>query len=51
MSDHPVIECQDCGYILRHLTAAEEAQVAQMPQNFVWYCNPCSKERSRQWDL
>ena len=41
MIEDPVLECQDCGEVVKRLTRAEEAQVADRPYNFVVYCRRC----------
>ena len=38
----PVLECQDCGEVLRELSAAEAQAVAARPYDFVVYCGPCA---------
>ncbi|WP_162802103.1 hypothetical protein [Ornithinimicrobium murale] len=40
-----VLECQDCGDVVRKLTAGEAQQVAASPHNFVVFCNQCRRER------
>lgn len=37
------LECQDCGAILRELTAAEQQKIARDPYNFIFYCRECLK--------
>lgn len=41
MLDDPVLECQDCGKVLRHLSPAEAQKVAANPYNFIAYCSRC----------
>jgi hypothetical protein len=41
----PVIECQDCGYVLRKMTSAESKRAAQRPYDFEWWCYTCRKDR------
>lgn len=47
MQDDPVIECQDCGRVIRTLTPAEAQQVAARPYNFIVFCYPCKQENER----
>lgn len=47
MRTEPVLECQDCGAILRHLTAEEAAEVAVRPYDFIRYCWACRRDRER----
>lgn len=43
MSFHePTLDCQDCGTVLRKLTAAEARQVADNPYNFIVFCRSCA---------
>lgn len=42
--DDPVLECQDCGTVVKRLTPGEAQQVAERPYNFVVYCDRCRKE-------
>lgn len=44
MREDPVLECQDCGRVLRHLTPGEAQQVAEHPYNFIFFCAICQKE-------
>jgi uncharacterized protein with PIN domain len=41
----PILECQDCGSVLRRLSAAEAAEVAARPYDFVRYCGTCARDR------
>lgn len=41
MSLDPTLDCQDCGVVLKHLTAAEAQLVANYPQNFIVRCPTC----------
>lgn len=43
MLDQPVLECQDCGRVLRTLSPAEAQQVADNPYNFIFFCVPCQR--------
>lgn len=50
MLDDPVLECQDCGAVLRTLSPAEAQKVAANPYNYVLYCALCQdigQDRSR----
>ena len=38
-----VLECQDCGMVLRELSKAEYYRVAANPYNFIVYCFQCGK--------
>lgn len=40
-----VLECQDCGAVLRRLTPAEAQQMADRPDDFVAYCSDCRRAR------
>ncbi|WP_157497207.1 hypothetical protein [Leifsonia sp. Leaf264] len=40
----PTLDCQNCGGVLRKLTAAEAQQVAANPYNFIAFCSPCGAE-------
>ena len=46
MYDNPVLECQDCGVVLRELTLAEAQQVAANPYNFIVFCKLCQRDQS-----
>ena len=39
-----VLECQDCGVVLRELTAAEAQQVSLRPYDFVVRCSQCQRD-------
>ena len=39
----PVLECQDCGQIVRQLDAREARMVAERPYDFVVLCRRCSE--------
>lgn len=41
--DVEVLECQDCGEVVRELTPAEAQQVADRPYNFIVRCHECRK--------
>lgn len=42
MPEHePVLECQDCGAVVRKLTPAEAREVAARPYDFIVYCGRC----------
>lgn len=48
MNDGPaVLECQDCGAILRELSAQEEQDMIRNPYNWITYCGPCRVARSK----
>lgn len=46
----PVLECQDCGEVLRELTDALAQQVALRPYDHVAYCAECRRLRRLTWD-
>lgn len=37
----PVLECQDCGDVLKRLTPEENQRVAANPHSFIVYCGRC----------
>lgn len=37
----PVLECQACGTVLRHLTWEEADEVSRRPYDFVLFCDEC----------
>jgi len=39
------LDCQDCGDVVRTLTAAEAQEVAERPYDFVVYCVRCRNDR------
>lgn len=41
MYDQPVLECQDCGDVVRELSDAEAQRVADSPYDFIVYCHSC----------
>lgn len=43
----PVLECQDCGRVLRTLSPVEAQQVADKPYNFILLCAPCGREEDQ----
>lgn len=47
VGDYPneVLECQDCGRVLRRLTGSEAQRVAERPYDFVVYCEECRRAR------
>lgn len=45
MNSDPVLECQDCGRVLRHLSTGEAQQVADNPHNLIAYCSSCAEFR------
>lgn len=45
MQPDPVLECQDCGKVLRHLSPGEAQKVADNPYNFIAYCAMCTQLR------
>lgn len=47
MNDGPaVLECQDCGTVIRELSKAEEQDMARNPYNWITYCRLCWTARS-----
>lgn len=48
MNQPPVLECQDCGDVVRELSAAEAQRVANRPYDFVVYCGPCQADRDKE---
>lgn len=40
-----VLECQDCGKVLRELGAAEAQKVADNPYNFMAFCRSCMRDQ------
>ncbi len=42
------LECQDCGTLIRELSADEAARVADRPYDFVVYCRGCRPARIRK---
>jgi hypothetical protein len=45
MDAHPVLECQQCGRVLRHLTYAEAQKIADNPYDYVFICGDCTPRR------
>lgn len=43
--DPGVLECQDCGRVIRHLSVVEAQRIAVNPYNFVFWCDDCSRKR------
>lgn len=41
-----VLECQDCGDVVKVLEPVEAQQVAEKPYNFIVYCARCKREQS-----
>lgn len=41
MFEDPVLECQDCGIVLRTLSPAEAQKVAANPYNYIALCMLC----------
>lgn len=48
MSQKSVLECQDCGEVIRRLSDSEAQQVAGAPYNFVRYCRSCAEDREAE---
>lgn len=48
LHDEEVLECQQCGCVLKRLTPAEAQQVALRPHNFVMYCTSCARDHPGQ---
>ena len=46
-----VLECQDCGTVLRVLTAEERRQVVDSPHAFVRWCGACVRSRRQSAGL
>lgn len=44
----PVLECQDCGIVIKELTPEEVRLVAANPQNFIIWCGPCGAALLRE---
>lgn len=45
--DARILECQDCGDVVRRLSAAEQQKVATDPYNYIVYCFACRQERRK----
>lgn len=43
MNQPEVLECQDCGRVVRELSPAEAKAVAERPYDFTVYCNECAR--------
>lgn len=39
----PVLECQNCGEVVRRLSEEEAQRVAANPYNFIVYCAGCRR--------
>jgi hypothetical protein len=46
MIDNPVLECQDCGSVVRKLTQTEDQAVAANPYNFIVFCRECAAHQN-----
>ena len=40
-----VLECQQCGVVLRQLTPAQAKEVARNPYNYIEYCRVCIRDQ------
>lgn len=44
LTDHNhIIECQTCGVVLAHISAAEAQRVAANPYAFIFFCDECKE--------
>lgn len=51
MTDNDVLECQDCGQVVRHLSMAEAHWMSHFPNSYIVYCEPCGRDRQRLLEL
>jgi len=43
-----ILECEDCGRVLKTLTEYENQQVATNPYNYISYCDECKASRAKR---
>ena len=43
-----VLECEDCGRIIKTLTEYENQRMADKPYDFISYCDPCKASRAKK---
>ncbi|HEY6019074.1 MAG TPA: hypothetical protein VIY48_04015 [Candidatus Paceibacterota bacterium] len=40
-----ILECQDCGTVLKQLEPSESQKVASNPERYIIFCGPCGSAR------